>query len=134
MVAFRCYHPTGAKLEARCAWRAPLPEEFDAEVDVQLELLSLDQGLGSQFKELRRSCEGLTEIIIETEIEPKKPRGKKEQVHIRILGFGSAHDFVLLYAFRKKGGSDYGPACRSALKRKIGVQRDGRRARPCLFP
>src|SRR5438874_1657579 len=128
MVAFSCYHPTGAKLGARCAWRAPLAEEFDAEVDAQLELLSLDDDLGGQFKELRTSCAGLTEIIIETELDSDEPRKKKEKVHIRILGFGSADDFVLLYAFRKKGGSDYGPACRSALTRKQGVLRDGRRA------
>src|SRR5690348_13327086 len=101
MVAFSCYHPTGAKAGARCAWRAPLPEQFDAEVDAQLQFLSLDWELGVQFKELRTSCEGLTEIIIELELPPSGARRNKEQVHIRILGFGSADHFVLLYAFRK---------------------------------
>jgi hypothetical protein len=41
---------------------------------------------------------------------------------------------VLLFGFRKRGGSDYGPACRSALNRKRGVKRNGQRARPCHFP
>jgi hypothetical protein len=41
---------------------------------------------------------------------------------------------VLLYGFRKRGGPDYGPACRAALNRKRGVEHDGRRARRCRFP
>jgi hypothetical protein len=40
----------------------------------------------------------------------------------------------LLYGFRKRGEPDYGPACHAARNRKAGVERDGRRARPCRFP
>jgi hypothetical protein len=136
MVAFRCYNPTGAAAEARCAWRTPLAPEFDSEVDAQLELLGRDRTLEAsrQFKELRGKCTGLTEIIIDLELGPDEQRKKAEKVHIRILGFGTADDFVLLYALRKRGGPDYGPACHAALNRKLGVQRDGWRARPCRFP
>jgi hypothetical protein len=135
MVAFRCYNPTGATAE-RCAWRTPLPPEFDSEVDASLELLGRDTTLeeSRQFKDLIGKCRGLTEILIDFELDPDEDRKKPEQVHIRILGFGTADDFVLLYGFRKRGGPDYGPACHSALNRKQGVERDGGRARPCRFP
>lgn len=118
------------------AWRAALPPEFNAEVDAQLELISRDRSLeeSGRFKALRGKCLGLTEIVIDFEIDPKERRSKPEQIHIRILGFGTVRDFVLLYGFQKRGGPDYGPACHAALNRKRGVQRNGRRAQPCRFP
>ena len=61
-------------------------------------------------------------------------RPERPKINIRILSFGTEVDFVLLYGFRKRGEPDYGPACHAALNRKAGVERDGRRARPCRFP
>jgi hypothetical protein len=130
MVAFRCYNPTGAEDEALNAWRAALPAEFNAAVDAELELITRDQSLmeSGRFKELRGKCVGLTEIMIDLMVDPDEIRKKPETVHLRILGFGTVNDFVLLYGFRKRGGPDYGPACHAALNRKRGVERDGRRA------
>ena len=147
MVAFRCYAAGGIGGEGhRDAWRAALPPEFYGDVDGQLELLQQHQSLEDRryFKELRGKCTGLTEIRIEFELEPDDVRvrhertdprrRKRPKVVIRILGFGSAGGFVLLYAFRKRGEPDYGPACHAALNRKNGVDRDEQRARPCVFP
>lgn len=134
MVAFRCYSPSGDAAEHFDAWRAALPPEFNAAVDAELELIGRDRTLeeSGRFKELRGRCQSLTEIIID--FEPNTLRRKREEIHIRILGFKDGGEFVLLYGFRKHGGPDYGPACRSALNRKRGVERDGRRTRPCRFP
>lgn len=146
MVAFRCY-VTGWDRGAvhRDAWRAALPPEFNGEVDGQLELLQRHQTLDDKryFKELRGKCAGLTEIRVEFELEPDdvrsrhenpRPRRRRSKIVIRILGFGDADGFVLLYAFLKRGEPDYGPACHAALNRKNGVARDGQRAQPCIFP
>lgn len=149
MVAFRCY--SGSSVEGRHedAWRAALPFEFNGEVDAELELLQYHRTLEDKryFKALRGRCAGLTEVRIEFELEPDDPRSQSEstrgrrgqrpkrpKINIRILGFGTAVDFVLLYGFRKRGEPNYGPACRAALNRKAGVERHGRRARPCRFP
>jgi len=148
MVAFRCYSGSGAAGPHDDAWRAALPSEFNGDVDGQLELLQQHTNLEDRryFKELRGKCAGLTEIRIEFELEPddprlhhqdagpRKKRPKRPKVVIRILGFGGADDFILLYAFRKRGEPDYGPACHAAINRKNRVIRDGRRARPCGFP
>jgi hypothetical protein len=136
MIAFRCYSRPGSDGEAFDAWRAALPAEFNATVDAELELIARDRSLteSGRLKELRGKCAGLTEIIIDFELDPDQVRKKPETVHLRILGFGTVNDFVLLYGFRKRGGPDYGPACHAALNRKHGVERDGRRARPCRFP
>jgi hypothetical protein len=148
MVAFRCYSPSGSDAHED-AWRAALPPEFNSEVDVALEVLQRHRTLDDEryFKALRGSCQGLTEIRIDFELEPDDPRsqaektkprkGKRRQkpkIVIRILGFGTAENFVLLYGFRKRGDSEYGPACRSARNRQEGVNRDERRAIPCRFP
>jgi len=135
MVAFRCYSPSGTKKRGFHVWYDGLSPDFRSVVDVELELASRDKTLeeSGRFKALRGKCRGLTEILIDFEIEPDVGT-KREEVHIRILGFGTAEDFVLLFGFRKRGGPDYGPACRSAHNRKRGVKRDGRRARPCRFP
>lgn len=103
---------------------------------MELELAGRDKTLeeSGRFKPLRGKCRGLTEILIDFEIDRDDHHASRKQVHIRILGFGTADDFVLLFGFRKRGGSDYGPACRSALNRKRGVKRNGQRARPCHFP
>jgi hypothetical protein len=78
-------------------------------------------------KELDGSCEGLTEIIVELLGADEQPE------HYRLLGFlgPGKMEFTLLFEFQKRIDSDYGAACRSALIRKEGVLRDGRRAPPC---
>ena len=43
-----------------------------------------------------------------------RPQKKPEEIHIRILGFGTARDFVLLYGFPETWRTDYGPACHAA--------------------
>jgi hypothetical protein len=150
MVAFRCYIGSSVGGRHEEAWRAALPPEFNGEVDAELEFLQYHKTLEDEryFKALRGRCAGLTEIRIGFELEPDDPRSQNEstrrerkgrrpgrpKIHIRILGFGSAVDFVLLYGFRKRGEPDYGPACHAALNRKDGVERDGQRARPCRFP
>jgi hypothetical protein len=149
MVAFRCYSGFSVGGQHEEAWRAALPPEFNAEVDAELELLQYHRTLEDKrhFKALHGRCAGLTEVRIEFELERDDPRSQNERtqrrkgrrpkrpkVAIRILGFGTAVDFVLLYGFRKLGGPDYGPACHAALNRKTGVERDGGRARPCRFP
>lgn len=152
MVAFRCYNGSRVGRGHADAWRAAVPSEFNAEVDFTLELLQNHHKTSTDrryFKELRGKCEGLTEIRIDFELEPDDPRTpheallphaskrrrpKRPKVVIRILGTGTADDFVLLYGFRKHGEPEYGPACHSALNRKAGVARDERRARPCRFP
>jgi hypothetical protein len=150
MVAFRCYSGTSAGERHDDAWRAAIPAEFNGEVDAELELLQQHRTLQDKqyFKPLRRRCAGLIEVRIEFELELDDPRTQHEsmrrrkgrsrperpKVIIRILGFGSADDFILLYGFRKYGEPDYGPACHSALNRKRGVEHDERRAPPCQFP
>jgi hypothetical protein len=148
MVAFRCYSGSSAGGRHDDSWRAALPPEFNGDVDGQLELLQQHKALEDKryFKELLGRCKGLTEIRIEFELELDDPRSRHEntrlrkkrpkrpKIVIRILGFGDAEGFVLLYAFRKCGEPDYGPACHAALNRKNGVARDERRARPCSFP
>lgn len=144
MVAFRCY--SGRHDDA---WRAPIPSEFNGEVDAELELLQRHRTLEDEryFKPLHGRCAGLTEVRIEFELDPDDPRSrndgmarrrrgrpKRPKIVIRILGFGTADDFVLLYGFRKRGERDYGRACHVALNRRTGVARDGRRARPYRFP
>lgn len=135
MVAFRCYNPSGTKDRGFHAWCDELPPEFRSAVDVELELAGRDKTLeeSGRFKDLRGKCLGLTEILIDFEIDVGDGKENHEEVHIRILGFGAADDFVLLFGFRKRGGPDYGPACHSAHNRKRGVEHDGRRAQPCRF-
>jgi hypothetical protein len=150
MVAFRCYSGAGAGGRHDDAWRAAIPAEFNGEVDAELELLQQHRTLedNQYFKPLHGRCAGLMEVRIEFELELDDPRSQHERMRhrkgrsrperpkiiIRILGFGSADDFVLLYGFRKYGEPDYGPACHSALNRKRRVEHDERRARPCQFP
>jgi hypothetical protein len=90
------------------AWRAALPPEFNSAVDAELELIGRDRTVeeSGRFKELRGRCRGLTEIVIDFEVASNTQRRKHEEIHIRILGFGDASDFVLLYGFRKHGGPD----------------------------
>lgn len=143
MVAFRCYNPGGNE---RDAWRDAIPPVFDAEVDAAMEVRERERTLDNEryFKELRGDLADLTEVLIDFELEQDDPRvqkpakghgrrSRREQVHIRILGFGNVDDFVLLYGFRKDGGPHYGPAGNSAINRKVGVEKDGRRAQPCRF-
>jgi hypothetical protein len=150
MVAFRCYSGSSAGERHDDAWRAALPPEFNSEVDTALEVLQRHRTLDDKryFKPLRRRCNGLTEIRIDFELELDDPRAQREverrhkgrrrperpKIILRILGFGTADDFVLLYGFQKRGEPEYGPACHAALNRKAGVERDGRRAPPSRFP
>jgi hypothetical protein len=150
VVAFQCYSGSSVGGRHQDAWRAALPPEFNGEVDAELELLQHHRTLEDKryFKDLRGRCAGLTEIRIGFELELDDPRSQNERrrqtkgrrrperpkINIRILGFGTEVDFVLLYGFRKRGEPDYGPACHAARNRKAGVERDGRRARPCRFP
>jgi hypothetical protein len=149
MVAFRCYSRTSAGGRHDDAWRAAVPTEFNGEVDAELELLQQHRTLEDKqyFKPLHGKCAGLTQVRIEFELELDDPRSQHESMHrrkgrrrserpkiiIRILGFGTADDFALLYGFRKYGEPDYDPACHSALNRKSRVEHDDRRARPCRF-
>ena len=135
MVAFRCYSPSSTSRRGFHVWYDGLSPDFRSAVDVELELAGRDRTLeeSGRFKALRRRCRGLIEILIDFETGPDDD-GVREEIHIRILGFGTADDFVLLFGFRKRGGPDYGPACRSAHNRKRGVEHDERRARPCRFP
>jgi hypothetical protein len=129
VVAFRCYDPSGTRKRGFHVWYDGLLPEFRSAVDVVLELTGRDNTLEESglFKPLRGKGRSLTEVLVDFEVD-------REEIHIRILGFGGADDFVLLFGFQKRGGPDYGPACRSAHNRKRGVERDGRRARPCEFP
>jgi hypothetical protein len=135
MIAFRCYNPSGKPGRGFHSWYDGLSPEYRSAVDAELQLLQRDKTLeeSHRFKALRGKCLGLTEILIDFLIDDDDPK-KREEVHIRILGVGTAEDFVLLVGFRKRGGSDYGPACNSAHNRKRGVEHDDRRARPCQFP
>jgi len=134
MVAFRCYNPSDIERRGFHAWYDGLSPDFRAAVDVELRLAERDRSLeeSGRFKSLRGRCRGLTEILVDFVID-RDDATRSEEIHLRILGFGTANDFVLLLGFRKRGGSDYGPACRSAHNRKRGVERNGRRARPCRF-
>jgi hypothetical protein len=114
-----------------CSWRhrkLQRPVQVQTEIDNVLEILAATRKWPKELaKELDGSCEGLAEIVVEL-------LGADEQSeHYRLLGFfgPGRMDFTLLFGFRKTTASDYGAACRSALTRKEGVIRDGRRAPPC---
>jgi hypothetical protein len=123
---FRCYALGGTG--SYNGWYASLPVQVQTEIDNVLEILAATRKWPKELaKELDGSCEGLAEIIVEL-------LGADEQSeHYRLLGFfgPGRMDFTLLFGFRKTTASDYGAACRSALTRKEGVIRDGRRAPPC---
>jgi hypothetical protein len=123
---FRCYALGGTG--SYNGWYASLPVQVQTEIDNVLEILGATRKWPKELaKELEGSCEGLAEIIVEL-------LGADEQSeHYRLLGFfgPGRMEFTLLVGFRKTTDSDYGAACRSALTRKEGVIRDGRRAPPC---
>ena len=127
MITFRCYETKTVGIHR---WLGDQPPEFRAEIDAVLELIQAAKGLDEilSVKALRGKCDGLTEIKIDFSLET-------ELIHIRILGYETRNsEFILLFPFRKRGGPDYGTACRSAFTRKRGVERDERRAQPCRFP
>jgi hypothetical protein len=127
MVALRCYESKAAGIHC---WLANQPAEYRVEIDAELELVQAAEDLEglNSAKPLRGKCEGLTEIKIDF-------WAGDDEIHIRVLGYQTrSGEFILLWPFRKFGGPDYGPACRSAFTRKRGVERNGRRARPCRFP
>jgi hypothetical protein len=130
MIAFWCYDPSDLDDGGIHGWYDEQPPEFRAEIDGALEVLAREKGHGTapQLKPLRGACAGLTEVKIDF-------GGRRVQIHLRILGYeATPRVFVLLTGFRKSGSADYGAACRSAHTRKRGVQKDGRRAKPCRFP
>jgi hypothetical protein len=128
MVAFRCYESKTVGVDR---WLATQRPEIRAEVDGALELLQPESSLRGlpAVKPLRGKCKGLTEIKIDFSL------GDAE-IHIRILGYEGPgrSEFTLVWPFAKRGGADYGPACRSAQQRKRGIERYGKNVRPCTFP
>jgi hypothetical protein len=138
MITFLCYDPSADGGGGIHEWYDGLPSRYRSEVDSTLELLAADphdfydQG---EVKELRGACEGLTEIKVDF---AKQNDGEDDdQIHLRILGCEGRDrkEFVLLIGFEKMNqNAEYGPACRSAQRRKWGVEHDGKRARPCRFP
>jgi len=119
MISFRCYDPSAGGGGGIHGWYNGLRLQHQAEIDATLELLSLEDSLEgvAEIKPLRGACEGLTEIIIDFQLE-------ETLVHIRIIGFEgpSRNEFTLLTGFEKsKHNAVYGPYCRSAHERKKGV-------------
>ena len=129
MVALRCYDPSGHGGGIHL-WYAQSSDDVRATIDAALEVLAEEAGLSGlpHVKALRGACRGLHEVIVNTE----------DHRLFRILGFEgpSTGEFTLLLGLEKtqRGNIEYGPACASALQRKRGVLRDGRRAPPCRFP
>jgi hypothetical protein len=129
MVALRCYESKTAGIHR---WLNIQPPVYRAEIDSVLELLQATTNLRwiEWVKPLRGKCKGLTEIKIDFDDDESDTK-----IHFRILGYQTRNgEFVLLFPFRKFGGPEYGPACRSAFGRMRGVERDGQRAQPCRFP
>jgi hypothetical protein len=148
MVVFRCYDPSSDGSGGIHWWydRQITPEVRSA-IDSALELMSREAQLDGhpKFKPLRGKCSGLAEIKIDIPIEraensdrrPKrKRRRERTEINVRILGCNNAPNthFTLLTGFIKKGGSDYGPACRQAHSRSKGVSKNAEKAKPCSFP
>jgi|SRR5882672_386212 len=136
---FRCYGSHGGERGIH-AWYGGLRPEVQAAFDAAMETLAASRrstwpGL---YEELRGSGEGLTKIEIAVPklgADPDSEDDDDMEQH-RILCFEgpNRNEITLLYGFEKNIDSDYGPAIRSALKRKDGVLRDGNRAQPCNFP
>jgi hypothetical protein len=139
-VRFRCYG-LGGNSGSIHAWYDSLPAEVQAGVDAVLETLgnSRRPWPNTLFERLHGACYGLAEIKIEVEQttgETTEPDAEVPPEHYRILvweGQGR-NDVTLLYGFKKENNADYGPACRSALRRRDGVKKDANRAPPCAFP
>ena len=132
MLAFECYDPSSDGTGGFHAWYASLSAVFQAQVDTALEDLALERNVSSAkiIESLHGACAGLLEIKIDF--------GPDEDhlTSLRILCFErSRRTLTLLVGFEKTPTAiSYGPHCRSALERKNGVTRDGRRAKPCQFP
>jgi hypothetical protein len=126
---FRCYDLGGAG--SYNGWYGSMPVEVQTEVDNVLEILAATRkwpdGPEELTETMRGACAGLVEIRVEM------PSPNETILHYRLLGFfgPGKMEFTLLYGFKKTNDSDYGPACRCALTRKQGVERDGSRAPPC---
>jgi hypothetical protein len=131
MVSFRCYDPSSDRRGGIHGWYARLLPEIRAEFDAALETLQYVASLSGRpdVEAMRGACAGLTEVKIDVQLED-------EEVHIRLLGVHGPgrREFTILGAMQKQSDADYGRACRSALRRKQRVERDGRRALPCQFP
>ena len=123
---FRCYAVGG--VGSYNGWYASLSVRVRTEIDNVLDILAATRNWPEELgKELRGACDGLAEIIVEV------PGTDETTDNYRLLGFFGPEqmEFTLLFGFKKENNSDYGAACRSALTRREGVVRDGRRAPPC---
>jgi hypothetical protein len=131
MVRLRCYDPTGNETGGIYEWYASLGAHFQAQVDSVLELVQAERDIDASedLKSLSGACEGLVEVLIDF-------LDSATEIHIRILGCAcSRSELVLLTGFQKfNDNAIYGYYCQQADQRKEGVLRDGRRARPCVFP
>jgi hypothetical protein len=134
MIVFRCYDPASNKDGGIHAWYDSISSEAQAAIDTELEQLTLLKNLESlpHVHPIRgRTWAGLTAIEVDFVFDGTK-------YLFRLIGFDGpgAKEFTLLIGFEKLKGNHalYGPACRTAQKRKEGVLRDGRRAPPCQFP
>src|SRR5262245_9077047 len=133
MVVFRCYDPRSDGTGGIHRWyEREISSEVRSAIDAVLELMSREAQLDGhpKFKSLRGKCSGLAEIKVDIPIKSaknkqskKKRRRERTEINVRILGPDNPPNshFILLIGFIKRGGSDYGPACRQAHNRKEGV-------------
>jgi hypothetical protein len=133
MVAFWCYDPSGDQSGGVHRWYDEQFPKVRSEIDGALEVMQHERVLDDlgvkRFKRLRGKCAGLAEIKIDFKLGAEK-------INVRLLGpyEPPTTEFILLVGFLKKGGPDYGPACRTAHNRHRGVKRRARKKQPCRFP
>jgi hypothetical protein len=138
MIRFECYDPSSDGSSGIHAWYLGLVPTFKAQMDAALEDLALERDLDSAelVETLHGACEGLLEVKIDFVLRRKEGR-RKENIHIRILGFEwpERRTLTLRRGFQKTPADiSYGPHCRAALGYREGVMKDGRRSLPCRFP
>lgn len=137
MWTFRCYI-AGAN-EGIHGWYDSLPPSIQGAIDAVLLVLATERALtdSKNYEVLRGSCEGLAEVIVDVQKTREERNGGDNKFCYRLIGFEGPgkREFTLLYGFVKdKDNSAYGPACRSAHKRKEGAMKDDSRTEECAFP